>query len=444
MVKIKRKKQIRSSKKNKSSYNKKKFKNEKLNNKNKNKHNYKNKNSYRKCKIFRKKRIISKRSKNSLSKKNIKIKKTKKVKARKSLNLISPFNIDKNIEFFYDLEKFEDFPVFTNDINKYKLSENELLFLHKLVNDIEKKKNNESEDSSIKILPEFYDNFKSLKIKPKLSNQRVNIIKLILEENKFAGNLSLRKIKDEFNHKTGKNISIGTISNILRYTLEFRYLKTTPKPKLLSTVDFKRKSYFLIRIIYEILKNGLEFIYIDETKIQLKNSNLRIWRNKHDSFNYTSIKQDKINLILAVTKFNVVHYEFNKKNTNTNIFKNFFIEMLNKIGKEHLSKYVFFFDNARFHKSRSLLSFYKNNNLKMISNVPYESAFDSVELSFRYIKNILYKKIYTNINEIISDVNSILNSKKFINSLLFQYKETLEKYLLYHNKFINEDLNSNN
>lgn len=117
-----------------------------------------------------------------------------------------------------------------------------------------KKKNNESEDSSIKILPEFYDNFKSLKIKPKLSNQRVNIIKLILEENKFAGNLSLRKIKDEFNHKTGKNISIGTISNILRYTLEFRYLKTTPKPKLLSTIDFKRKSYFLIRIIYEILK----------------------------------------------------------------------------------------------------------------------------------------------------------------------------------------------
>ena len=88
-------------------------------------------------------------------------------------------------------------------------------------------------------------------------------------------------------------------------------------------------------------------------------------------------------------------------------FKNFSDEMLNNLGKEHLSKYIFFFDNACLYKSRGLLIFYKNDNLKMISNVLYESTFDSIELSFRYIKNILYKRIYDNINEIITDVKSI-------------------------------------
>ena len=67
----------------------------------------------------------------------------------------------------------------------------------------------------------------------------------------------------------------------------------------------------------------MDIIYIDETKIQLKNSNFRMWRYKYDSFNYCSIKQDKINLILAVSKNNKVHYVFVKKNKVTNIFKNF-------------------------------------------------------------------------------------------------------------------------
>ena len=60
--------------------------------------------------------------------------------------------------------------------------------------------------------------------------------------------------------KNWKQYNIGTISNILRYiryTLEYRFLKTTSKPKLFYNVEFKRKSYFLIRIINEILKNGL-------------------------------------------------------------------------------------------------------------------------------------------------------------------------------------------
>lgn len=97
-------------------------------------------NSYSKLKLLHKKSIINRKNKNSLSKNHIKLKKTKRAKELKSLNLISPFYIDNDIVFFYDLEKFEDFNVFTNDINKYKLSENELLFLRKIVNDIEKRK----------------------------------------------------------------------------------------------------------------------------------------------------------------------------------------------------------------------------------------------------------------------------------------------------------------
>lgn len=82
--------------------------------------------------------------------------------------------------------------------------------------------------------------------------------------------------------------------------------------------------------------------------------------------------------------------------------------LIKKISKEKIKKYVFFFDIARFHKSEKIKKFYKNNNLKIITNVPYESSFDSVELSFRYFKNILYKNIYNSIDDVISEFNYIL------------------------------------
>ncbi len=104
--------------------------------------------------------------------------------------------------------------------------------------------------------------------------------------------------------------------------------------------------------------------------------------------------------------------------------------------KENL---FFFMDNARFHKGDEMIKYYKSNGIKIIFNVPYESNFDSVELSFRYIKNILYKRVI--LKKVINDIKDILEYSKFIDSLLFLSKETLERYIYYHSNYSNENLN---
>ena len=109
---------------------------------------------------------------------------------------------------------------------------------------------------------------------------------------------------------------------------------------------FKRKSYFLIRLIYEVLTKGMHLIFIDESKLQLKNSNIKMWRHKNDSFNYMSIKNDKINLILSISKEKVIHYEFHQENINIIIFQNFLIKMLERLGVEEKKLAVLFIDNT--------------------------------------------------------------------------------------------------
>ena len=82
-------------------------------------------------------------------------------------------------------------------------------------------------------------------------------------------NLSLRKIKEIYENITNCIISIATISYILKYKLDYRYLKTVVKLKILSSLAFKKKLFFLLRVIYQVLKSEINFIYVDETKLQL-------------------------------------------------------------------------------------------------------------------------------------------------------------------------------
>ena len=368
--------------------------------------------------------------------------KLKKIRKKNTKNIINPFIIDITSNFLYDLENFDILSLDIDDMNKLKLSINDINFLNKIVFDIENENCHKTEQKFIPVTLDILDNFKKLIPIKKRLNEKEIIINTIINENSFNGNISLRKIKDIYENKTNNKISISTLSHILKYSLGFRYLKTTLKPRILMTITFKRKSFFLLRLLFEILSKGLNIIFVDETKIQLKNSNYHTWRNKNDSFNYSSINQDKINLILGVSKNKVIHYEFIKRNINDIIFEEFLERMCEKLGEDEKKSTVFFFDNARPHKSAKIKRYYEENYFKNITNVPYESSFNMVELSFRYIKNIIYKKIFSKIDDIINEVKFILNSKKFLDSLPLQFKETIQKYIYYHNKYKDENLNS--
>ncbi len=51
--------------------------------------------------------------------KKTKNKKKIKIKIKNSLNIISPFYINCEESFYYELENFNDYKIFTSDINKF-------------------------------------------------------------------------------------------------------------------------------------------------------------------------------------------------------------------------------------------------------------------------------------------------------------------------------------
>ena len=122
-------------------------------------------------------------------------------------------------------------------------------------------------------------------------------------------------------------------------------------------------------------------------------------------------------------------------------FENFMKETIGLLQEEQIKKTIWVMDNLRVHLCKNIKEIMKKNKLKVLFTVPYESIFNPIELCFRYIKNITYKKIYLTINELQKDIIHILKNISIKKALFKNFVETLRKYDLFieRNKNINLD-----
>ena len=66
---------------------------------------------------------------------------------------------------------------------------------------------------------------------------------------------------------------------------------------------------------------GLKLVFIDESGFRLKNTHYKNWIFDKEQIYKNNYNDKKINLILAVSKENIIHYQINKENTDSKIFK---------------------------------------------------------------------------------------------------------------------------
>ena len=97
--------------------------------------------------------------------------------------------------------------------------------------------------------------------------------------------------------------------------------------------------------------------------------------------------------------------------------------------------------NHASHVSKEFLTLIKKK-IKIFYNVPFESSFNCVELSFRHLKNISHRQMFPSINSLIEIVGRILGEKKFEETLYKNYIETIKKYVNYSKLYIDKDLYS--
>ena len=144
---------------------------------------------------------------------------------------------------------------------------------------------------------------------------------------------------------------------------------------------------------------------------------------------------------MAVNTNKVLHYKITEINTTGKKFSEFFRELIDKLNEEEKNNSLFILDNCTSHLTAESFKLYDKEKIKVLYTVPYRSNFNMIEYTFRAIKNITYKKLFSSIDELKTELVIIINDEAFNKRLKLLYKEVLLNYLDFINKYKNENLN---
>ena len=89
------------------------------------------------------------------------------------------------------------------------------------------------------------------------------------------------------------------------------------------------------------------------------------------------------------------------------------INFFNKLNKNKIKNRTFLMDNSSIHKSKKMIKYIKDNNLKVIYNIPYCSEYNLIE----YIFSLLRKKL----------LNEEINNEKDIIKIIVKFKKEINK-----------------
>lgn len=364
------------------------------------------------------------------------IKKEKKIK----FNIA---NYKEQNSFFFDSTKYIGLLYAIYDMNELKYSEEDFEIINQEIEKCILKKNEINSPKQTEILPEFLNSIKCLIPLDSTETNYAKNIRNIVKDINERRLLSLRKIKALYKQKYQSDISITTISRVLKNHLNLHYLKTTIKNKKLNTDKYKFMSFVFLRGILRAIYLNLNIIFIDESGFYLQNNNFRMWRNRKEEIllGPESNSKNKINLLLAADRTQIINKKLIEQNVDEEVFYTFLKEIIEKIYINNKSKYILIIDNAAYHKTNKIFNFVVSKKIKLLTIVPYNSKFNMAEFVFRYLKNKIYKRIYNTISELKQDIETFLQSKELKDCLGNLYKETLEHYYQFEKDNQNLDLN---
>lgn len=380
--------------------------------------------------------------KNSKTKNFCKQKKNNKI-IHNSLHLVSPFHFTNRNNFIYNIKLYKEFIKFSNSFNDYKPKNEEILFLkYNIQNANASFSNINIANKSNGISQYFKKIFPYIKKVDEELSDEIKYIKEIMENRDKGSNITIVRIKEILKIKYNINLSNSSIYRIIKNKLKYKFRRTLIKNIDLNKTKYKIMSFIFIKIIIRAMLNNFNFIFIDESNFLLVNNHFRTWVKEKENLHYGPKKKDKINIILAVSVREVVNYKLIKDNINKNNFEDFMKETIELLSEDELKNTLFVMDNLSVHLSKNIKEIMQKNKLKILFTVPYESMFNPIELAFRYIKNIIYRKIYLNIKNMTKEIIDIITSDKIKECLYKNFIETLGKYVQFLEQNIEFNLDS--
>jgi transposase len=280
----------------------------------------------------------------------------------------------------------------------------------------------------INIYYNYYNNtfsFNQYNTHFKYNNIKINyeIEQFIINSIDSNNNFNIKIIKKNIKNKYNILLSKPTIYNVLHKN-NLTYKKIIIKTNPLKSENENELKKNLKNKIKETDINNLSSY--DEMSIYINDVPNYGWSKKGKKCiiinKNNSVIPKRITLGMCITMNKNIDFTLTEGSLKSNKFINF----MNKVKINTNNKLTFFLDNASIHRSKIFQKYIKENNLKIIYNVPYHSHLNPIE----YIFSLLRRELLN------GDTSSLENIGKIITN----FKKNLDKDIIKNifNKCINE------
>ena len=348
---------------------------------------------------------------------------------------ISPLDFGKDSSFIFDLREknYLDLIKDLKDINVIKPKDEDISLLEKKINDF--KFNEIKEDieiNNISILPEYKDALLNFTPGIQKLTGKTKIISNIFYGFKKREKINLKKICNKFYKITGNKISKSYVSGILKNKLNIKFLKTSPKTIKLNSISSKIRGFIFLNVILNALKLKLKIIYIDESNFQIQNNHLKIWRKRGELPYFKVGSPGRRNIISAISNEELLLYQIDNGTNNSTTFLDFMKNLMEVLNEKSIADGLVVMDNCSIHLTKTLQDFYKEQNLKVLTIVPYCSEFNAIELLFGFLKQKIYKNVFSSIRKLNTFVEDQLEenaTNEIINKIFIKTLITYKHYI---------------
>ena len=187
--------------------------------------------------------------------------------------------------------------------------------------------------------------------------------------------------------------------------------------KKVLKLDFKNCSYvnenrfkklfyeqfcYFLSVLEKLYDESYEWIYADESNFNNVRKTKKRWVSKAKMSNVIKERHvSSVNIIVAITKNRMFHYEVRRDYNNSISYSKFLDNMMLKICLNHElakkleeGKLIYYSDNSKVHKSKLIKKYFNRTNLIISHPPPYYPIGNPVEYVFSGIKNKFYKQVF--------------------------------------------------
>lgn len=248
-------------------------------------------------------------------------------------------------------------------------------------------------------------NLVSINIKRKMYSRKITlkienyVEKYINKKNQININYLLKYIKNKFKINLKK-------SSIYKLLDKLGYSKKKIKRKLINKNELVGHTKKVENFIKKINNLNQDKVYsYDESHIHLNMTQNYGWSKKGEPCSYypKNLTRKKYSLMLLLSNKKVIKYHIKEGSVKGEDFKNFLEELDLEEGIHII------LDNAKCHKTKSVSNYVRNQNYKLVFNIPYSPNTNPIEMAFSKIKHFVRKGNNNTIENLTKNIIKSIN-----------------------------------